>query len=139
MKAQKLNKAWTDIYYNLHYNYKEVLTHQNIRFLQTINKNEDVTIHFLSKVMALSHNTTSEHIQRLQKKGYVTKKKNIKDERQVIVSLTTKGQDALKQHTELDEVKINQIFESLTINEQDKIIDAFNTLGEISKKLFHDN
>ncbi|PGE90920.1 MarR family winged helix-turn-helix transcriptional regulator, partial [Bacillus toyonensis] len=76
-----------------------VLTHQNIRFLQTINKNEDVTIHFLSKVMALSHNTTSEHIQRLQKKGYVTKKKNIKDERQVIVSLTTKGQDALKQHT----------------------------------------
>lgn len=57
----------------------------------------------------------------------------------MIVSLTTKGQDALKQHTELDEVKINQIFESLTINEQDKIIDAFNTLGEISKKLFPDN
>ncbi|MGR5997743.1 hypothetical protein ACT7DF_22545 [Bacillus cereus] len=67
------------------------------------------------------------------------RKKNIKDERQVIVSLTPKGQDALKQHTELDEEKINQIFESLTINEQDKIIDAFNTFGEIAKKLFPDN
>ncbi|MGQ7871631.1 MarR family winged helix-turn-helix transcriptional regulator [Bacillus sp. 1A] len=139
MIAQKLNKAWTDIYYSLHYNYKEVLTHQNIRFLQIVSKNEDVTIHFLSKVMALSHNTTSEHVQRLEKKGYVIKKRNAKDERQVIVSLTTKGQDALKQHTELDEEKINQIFESLTVDEQDKILDAFNTLGGSAKKLFPDN
>ncbi|PFL57230.1 MarR family transcriptional regulator [Bacillus cereus] len=139
MISQKLNKSWTDIYYSLHYNYKEVLTHQNIRFLQIISKNEDVTIHFLSKVMALSHNTTSEHVQRLEKKGYVIKKRNAKDERQVIVSLTTKGQDALKQHTELDEEKINQIFESLTVDEQDKILDAFNTFGESAKKLFPDN
>ncbi|MEB9627224.1 MULTISPECIES: MarR family winged helix-turn-helix transcriptional regulator [Bacillus cereus group] len=136
MITKKINKAWTDIYYSLHYDYKEVLTHQNIRFLQTINKNDNVTIQFLSKMINISHNTASEHVQRLEKKGYIKKNKSPHDERQVFVTLTEVGERVLQQNTELDEKKLVEVFNTLSIEDQQKVIWAFTLMGESSKKRF---
>lgn len=136
MITKKLNKAWTDIYYSLHYDYKEVLTHQNIRFLQAISKNENVTIQFLSKMMSISHNTASEHVQRLEKKEYLKKNKSPYDERQVVVTLTKAGERVLQQNTELDEKKLEEVLNTLSIEDQQKIIWSFRLLGEAAKKRF---
>ncbi|MFX3624806.1 MAG: MarR family winged helix-turn-helix transcriptional regulator [Ectobacillus sp.] len=136
MITKKLNKAWTDIYYSLHYDYKEVLTHQNIRILQAISKNDNVTIQFLSKMMDISHNTTSEHVQRLVKKGFIKKNKSPYDERQVVVTLTEVGVRVLQQNTELDEKKLGEVLNTLSIEDQQKIIWAFSLLGEAAKKRF---
>ncbi len=68
--------------------------------------------------MNLSHNTASEHVQRLQKKEYVERRKNPNDERQTYVTLTNLGKQVLKRNTELDEEKIRQVLGKLELKEQ---------------------
>ncbi|KAB2395337.1 MULTISPECIES: MarR family winged helix-turn-helix transcriptional regulator [Bacillus cereus group] len=136
MDVNKINEAWTDVYYYLHYKHVEVLTHQNIRFMQAIYKNKNITISSLSKIMSLSHNTASEHVQRLQKKQYVERRKNPNDERQTYVTLTNLGKQVLKRNTELDEEKIRQVLDKLEPKEQMLIYEALQLLRDTVIKEF---
>jgi DNA-binding MarR family transcriptional regulator len=90
-KIKVLNEQWTDIYYSLHYVDKENLSHQVIRILQFIDKNKEATIGYLSKNINTSANTSSEHIKRLIKKGFVDKHKSNEDERITLVTITEVG------------------------------------------------
>ncbi|HGA1024557.1 TPA: MarR family transcriptional regulator, partial [Bacillus cereus] len=64
------------------------------------------------------------------------KNKSPYDERQVVVTLTEVGEKVLKQNTELDEQKLVEVFNTLSIEDQQKIIWAFNLMGEASKGRF---
>lgn len=59
---KEIDEQWTDIYYLLHYIEKDNLTHQAIRLLQYIDKNNDTTIGNLAKHINTSANTASEHV-----------------------------------------------------------------------------
>jgi MarR family transcriptional regulator, organic hydroperoxide resistance regulator len=135
MNLQQVNEAWTDIYYLLHYKHKESLTHQNIRCLQTINKNKSITVQDIAKIMKISHNTASEHIKRLMDKGYITKYKNPSDRRVVYLELTSSGKTVLQQNTELDMEKLEIIFKKLNNEQQNQILNAFELLR---KEAYHE-
>ncbi|AZN42485.1 MarR family winged helix-turn-helix transcriptional regulator [Paenibacillus albus] len=127
----QLNQLWTDIYYNLRYNHEEKITHQNIRILQAIQKEEDVGIKEIAESIQVSHNTASEHVKRLLSKNYVFKTRSSEDERKVILKLTESGSDVLHRHSSLDEDKLNHIlFEQMTDVERQFILDAFTLLKE---------
>ncbi|WP_377915014.1 MarR family winged helix-turn-helix transcriptional regulator [Bacillus songklensis] len=136
LSVDSINKAWTDLYYYLHYKHEESLTHQNIRCMQTIEKNKRVTIQLLSEVMGISHNTASEHIKRLMQKGYVQKERNLEDKRIVQVKLTTPGKEALKRNTELDEQKLQVILERLSVEDQAQVLKAFELLSKEARHVF---
>jgi DNA-binding MarR family transcriptional regulator len=131
-----INEAWTDLYYYLHYKHEESLTHQNIRCMQSIEKNKHVTVQFLSEVMDISHNTASEHIKRLIQKGYVRKEKNPDDKRVVQVELTDKGREVLKRNTELDEQKLQIVLDRLSSEEKEQILKSFELLKKETKHVF---
>ncbi|MBO8155704.1 MAG: MarR family transcriptional regulator [Bacillaceae bacterium] len=134
INIEQLNEHWTDIYYCLHYKHKEKITHQAVRIMQHIKKNQDVTVGLIAKKLSVSHNTASEHIKRLIKKGYVKKIRKEKDERKVFLTLTSAGQDALHYHTALDAEKLAGILNNLSPSEQQRISDAFALLAEEAKK-----
>jgi MarR family transcriptional regulator, organic hydroperoxide resistance regulator len=136
LSADLINKAWTDLYYYLHYKHEESLTHQNIRCMQTIEKNKRVTIQLLSEAMGISHNTASEHIKRLIQKGYVQKERNLEDKRIVQVKLTTLGKEALKRNTELDEQKLQVVFERLSVEDRAQVLKAFELLSKEARHVF---
>lgn len=71
--TDQLNRHWTNIYYHLHYTHQEKITHQAIRIMQHIEKNQHATVGFIAKKLSVSHNTASEHIKRLIQKGYIEK------------------------------------------------------------------
>ena len=136
MSANFINEAWTDLYYLLHYKHEESLTHQNIRCMQAIKKNNDVTIQYLSDVLDVTHHSASEHVKRLIQKEYVQKERSLQDKRVVYVTLTELGEEVLKRNTELDEGKLKRLLEHFSAEEQERIIETFDLLRKGAKHVF---
>ncbi|KML26985.1 MarR family winged helix-turn-helix transcriptional regulator [Priestia aryabhattai] len=136
MDVTKINDSLTDIYFYLHYKHEETLTHQNIRCMQMIKKKKEVTVKDLSEVLDVTHHTASEHIKRLINKGILEKERSAYDKRVVYVKLTPYGEEVLKRNTELDEEKLKMILERLSLEEQQKIINAFSVLREEIKHVY---
>jgi MarR family transcriptional regulator, organic hydroperoxide resistance regulator len=134
----QLNQLWTDVYYQLRYKHQEKITHQAIRILQVIQKEHSVGIKEIANAIQVSHNTASEHIKRLLEKKYLIKTRSIKDERKVILKLTDLGSDVLHRHSSLDEEKLKQLlFEKMSNEERDLILEAFNLLKERAEDVYN--
>lgn len=134
----QLNQLWTDVYYHLRYNHQEKITHQVIRILQVIQKENFVGIKEIANAIQVSHNTASEHIKRLLEKKYLFKTRSIKDERKVILKLTDLGSDVLHRHSSLDEEKLKQLlFEKMSNEERNLILEAFNLLKERAEDVYN--
>ena len=131
-----INKHWETIYFYLRHEYEENLTHQAIRILQMISRQEAQTISTIAAKLHLSHNTASEHIKRLIQKEFVIKERSQQDERVVIVKLTEKGQQALVTNTLLDEKKLKKVEEKLSEEEKKLIQSAFELLAKEAYDVF---
>ncbi|QWI73154.1 MarR family transcriptional regulator (plasmid) [Bacillus mycoides] len=135
----QLNQLWTDIYYQLRYNHQEKITHQAIRIMQIIQKESEVGIKDIAHEIQVSHNTASEHVKRLLEKGYVFKTRSEVDERKVVLKLTDLGDEVLHRHSSLDEEKLKYIlFEKMTYEERQSIVDAFTLLKERAENVYSD-
>ncbi|MBO1578540.1 MarR family winged helix-turn-helix transcriptional regulator [Bacillus sp. XF8] len=133
---KNINTNWETIYYHLRYEYDDNLSHQAVRILQIISREEETTIGKLASELTLSHNTASEHIKRLIQKGFVMKERNKQDERVVNLTLTTEGKKALAKHTLLDEEKLKILEAQLSEEELQFIQKAFSLLAKEAKYAF---
>ncbi|MED1826381.1 MarR family winged helix-turn-helix transcriptional regulator [Brevibacillus agri] len=131
-----INQNWTDIYHLLHYVHQENISHQAIRLLQHIEKKKETTIGDLATYIGVTHNTASEHIKRLIKKGFVSKQRSVEDERKVFVILTNEGKEVLYRNTRLDDEKLKNVLENLNPSEIEMIEKAFFLLSQGAKKCF---
>ncbi|MGX4608045.1 MarR family winged helix-turn-helix transcriptional regulator [Priestia sp. JNUCC 25] len=136
MNINDINEAWTDLYYYLHYHHEDSLTHQNIRCMQTVKKNDKVTVQYLSEVLNIRHHTTSEHVKRLIQKGFLQKRRSSQDKRVVYVTLTPRGEEVLKRNTELDEAKLQTFLNTLSPEKQKQIFELFSLLRKEVKNTF---
>ncbi|WP_267379453.1 MarR family winged helix-turn-helix transcriptional regulator [Bacillus sp. GM_Baccil_2] len=135
----QLNQLWTDIYYQLRYNHQEKITHQAVRIMQVIQKESEVGIKDIAHEIQVSHNTASEHVKRLLEKGYVFKARSEDDERKVVLKLTDLGDEVLHRHSSLDGEKLKYIlFEKMTHEERQSIVDAFNLLRKRAENVYND-
>ncbi|GGE63800.1 MarR family winged helix-turn-helix transcriptional regulator [Priestia taiwanensis] len=132
MKKQvgDMNQFWTEIYYYLRYPHQEKISHQSVRIMQVIEKEKEVGIKKIAESIQVSHNTASEHVKRLLEKEYIIKTRSKEDERRVILKLTASGQEILHRHSSLDEEKLTHVFEAMTAEERQTIIDGFALLKE---------
>lgn len=130
-EIKQLNQLWTDIYYILRYKHKENITHQGVRILQMIEKEDEIGIKDIAEGIQVSHNTASEHVKRLLEKEYVYKTRGVLDQRKVILKISDLGRDVLLQNSSLNEEKLQQLlFEQMTEQERESVIKAFNLMKE---------
>ncbi|PYF06795.1 MarR family winged helix-turn-helix transcriptional regulator [Ureibacillus chungkukjangi] len=129
----ELNSYFTDIYYYLHPTHEQTISHQSVRILQMIQKEDDVTVSFVSVALKISHNTASEHIKKLVKNGWIIKNRSEQDQRKVYLELTSAGIAVLKENTELDELKLQKALNKLKEDEKTQVIQAFRLLSEAAK------
>ncbi|MDA1477900.1 MarR family winged helix-turn-helix transcriptional regulator [Bacillus changyiensis] len=134
--SESINQNWTDIYYNLHERHADNLTHQAIRLLQYLEKNQSVTIGAVAYFFNVSHNTASEHVKRLLQKKFVQKQRDSQDERKVYVTLTVEGEDVVKRHTQLDQKKLQKVLQQLNEDQLKLFEDAFSMLSQAAKSCF---
>ncbi|KPB06281.1 MarR family winged helix-turn-helix transcriptional regulator [Bacillus sp. CHD6a] len=128
--VKTLNNYWTDIYFHLHYPHKEKITHQVIRVLQIVEKEQNIGINEVSSHLNVSHNTASENVKRIIEKKYLVKDRYPSDERRVILKLTDLGREVLQRNTSLDESKLIDIWDSMSPDEKSLVESAFKLLRE---------
>ena len=84
------------------------LTESQARTLFFLNKNmtENIMQKDLEEYFGTSHATVNGIIGRLEQKGYVTYKQSLEDKRAKLISITTTGQNIMKQ---INEVRVEQV------------------------------
>lgn len=132
--SRTINDYWTDIYYHLHYPHTEKITHQVIRILQHVQKQDNVGINEIASYLGISQNTASDHIKRIIKKGLLLKRRDPADERKVILGLTAEGQDVVYRNTSLREEMLDTIFLNLSEEEKETLLKSFKLLSERAKQ-----
>lgn len=130
---QEINSYFTDIYFHLHPQHQEAISHQSIRILHTIQKKHDVMIGDIAEQLSISHNTASEHVKKLVHNGWVLKERSVEDQRRVYLHLTHSGLTILKKNTELDEDKLQNALNRLSVGEREQLKESFRLLSEVSK------
>ncbi|MEK5231952.1 MarR family transcriptional regulator [Lysinibacillus sp. FSL K6-0232] len=129
----EINSYFTTIFYHLHTTHEDVISHQSVRILQMIQKEDEVTVRAIAGLLNISHNTASEHVKKLERHGWVQKERAAEDQRKVLLYLTAEGQRVLKKNTELDDTKLQAALDRLTEQEQQAILQAFQRLSEVAK------
>jgi MarR family transcriptional regulator, organic hydroperoxide resistance regulator len=129
----ELNTYFTDIYYYLHPKHEQTISHQSVRILQIIQKEEAVTVRFVSDALGISHNTASEHVKKLVSNGWIIKERSEVDQRNVYLKLTAEGLKTVKLNTELDEQKLQVALNKLSDEDKNQILKAFRLLSEAAK------
>lgn len=133
---KQLNEHWETIYYHLRYEYETNLSHQSIRILQMIARENGLTIGKIAVALGLSPNTASEHVKRLIQKNLIVKERSKQDERIVVVTLTSAGSEVLTKHTLLDDEKLTTLQSRFSEEEQELISSAFELLAKEAKHVF---
>lgn len=128
-----INQYFTDIYYNLHPIQKKPISHQSVRILQMVQKMQYVTIRDVSDHLLISHNTASEHVKKLVDSGWLYKERAQEDQRKVYLHLTETGFAILKNNTELDENRLEDALNKLSVSEREMVVRALRLLSEVSK------
>jgi len=132
--VEVINQYWTDIYFHLHYQHEEKISHQAVRILQLVDKQENIGVNEIASHIKVSHNTASEHVKRMIEKNYLTKNRDANDQRKVILCLTDIGIEVLHRNTSLDEKKLEQILIQLDDNEKTIVELALKILSERAKQ-----
>ena len=132
--VEVINQYWTDIYFHLHYQHKEKISHQAVRILQLVDKQENIGVNEIASHINVSHNTASEHVKRMIEKNFLIKNRDADDQRKVILCLTDIGIEVLHRNTSLDEKKLEQILNQLDDNEKTIVELALKTLSERAKQ-----
>ncbi len=131
-----INDHFTNIYYYLHPEQQASISHQSVRILQFIQKEQDVTVRKVADALQISHNTASEHIKKLELQGLVSKERSSVDQRIVNILLTDKGLKMVKENTELDNEKLKAVFSTLSTEQQKQIVEAFALLSEAAQNVY---
>ncbi|MGG0658042.1 MarR family winged helix-turn-helix transcriptional regulator [Rummeliibacillus pycnus] len=131
----RLNTYFTTIYYYLHPEHKQVISHQSVRILQFIQKEDSVTVRHVAEKLGISHNTASEHVKKLELNGWVTKNRAENDQRIVHLQLTDEGLHVVRANTELDANKLSDVLATLTVEQQQQIEEAFRLLSEAAENV----
>ncbi|TKI47164.1 MarR family winged helix-turn-helix transcriptional regulator [Lysinibacillus tabacifolii] len=130
---QDINYYFTSIFYHLHTTHEDNISHQSVRILQMIQKEDEVTVRDIAKLLNISQNTASEHVKKLERHGWVEKIRAANDQRKVKLFLTADGLQIVKKNTELDDNKLKQALLLLSEKEQQSVLEAFQLLSEVSK------
>ncbi|WP_442637213.1 MarR family winged helix-turn-helix transcriptional regulator [Rossellomorea marisflavi] len=129
----QLNQHWTDLYFHLHIQHHEKISHQVIRILQFVEKRDEVGVKDVADLLSITQHAASEHVKRIIEKGYILKKKHSDDERKVILELTDCGRAVLFRNTSLDEDKLQAALDLMTPEERTDVSEAFRLLSEKAK------
>ncbi len=98
--------------------------------LMIIGYREGISIGELSKIQVIDKSTAGKTIQRLEKKGYATRKQNPNDKREYKLFLTKNGREILPKLNEVYDDFLKNIFSVLTFEEKEQYLNISKKMNE---------
>lgn len=106
------------------------LTHQQIMVLKFVAHNKEINISQLCEKMNLSKGTVSGIVNRLEYSNYIKKIKHDNDKRNTYIQFADNGLKFAKEFRIKKEETFDDIFENLSEEEINKIMDTLNLIKE---------
>ncbi len=110
------------------------ITLQQYLALNTLVKKGKCMITGLSKSLGIALSTVTELVDRLTKRGFVKRTKDIKDRRIIWVSLTNKGLDIYKKVNAEKQKQVAVILEKLTKRDRDALVNILKVVSRVVEK-----
>ncbi|MFN8672975.1 MAG: MarR family transcriptional regulator [Candidatus Sericytochromatia bacterium] len=103
------------------------LTYSELHTLKIIGSTNNIKLFEIADKVGVTRPSMSATIDKLEKKGFVFRDKDLNDRRALIVRLTEKGSNANKEHEKFHHNMAEAILGSLTPNQQDVMVEAFES------------
>lgn len=108
------------------------LTPQQMNIMRYLGHKREMTVSEICEAMGLTKGTVSGILNRMDKQGYIIKRKNLDDKRNTYISFTEDGKKLAKEVMK----HFNEAYEKVFINIESSKLDEFKTiLEEISQKI----
>ena len=111
------------------------ITLQQYLTLDALAKSGKCMVSELSKTMNVALSTMTELINRLVKRDFIRKIRDIKDNRIIWINLTNKGLDIFRSMTKKKQKHISGILEKLAHAERQTLINILKTVSEAANEL----
>lgn len=90
---------------NREYGPEDTLHMREAHFIMTVGPGEGKTMSEVAKGLSVTHGAVSQTAGRLEKKGYVLRKRDTNNQRQIVAILTPKGEKFYQQHLQYDRAR----------------------------------
>ncbi len=110
-----------------------LLSMNEVHVIEAISLTDDKTMSNVAKKLRITVGTLTTSIDRLVKKGYVIRGNDINDRRKVLIELSVKGIEVLKNHNEFHETMLNNVFVGLKLEEQETLIKSLENIKNYFK------
>lgn len=108
--------------------YLKEYTLRQLYYIELINKNKDISISEISRILEVKKSTVSVAINQLIDMGIVNKTQSEIDKRFYFLQLTPKGENIINKHMEIHKDTIKKILEILDTEEVDNFIKIINKI-----------
>jgi DNA-binding MarR family transcriptional regulator len=108
-----------------------LMTPSEVHILKAIGKNPGCNIRTLSELVGITPGAASQQVTRLTNRGLVTKKRGVKNEKEVFLSLTPLGEEAFNNHETVHEMIYQRIVDRIGPLRDDEI----NTLNRVFRAM----
>lgn len=106
-----------------------------IHIIEAIHKVKVPSMTEVAQKLMVTVGTLSTSVNRLIQKGFVASRRSEQDRRVVLLSLTQKGEEALKIHDDFHEKMIDNILENTKFNEDELLINSLQKLMDFFKSI----
>lgn len=103
-------------------------TLRQLYYIELINKNKNISISEISRILEVKKSTVSVAINQLIDMGIVIKTQSESDKRFYFLQLTPKGENIINKHMEIHKDTIKKILEILNPEEVDNFIKIINKI-----------
>jgi DNA-binding MarR family transcriptional regulator len=103
-------------------------TLRQLYYIELINKNENISVSELAKMLDVKKSTVSIQVNQLIDQDIVTKTQSNTDKRQFFLQLTSKGANIMKIHMQVHKNAIKHILEILNPSEVENFIEIVNKI-----------
>lgn len=115
-----------------------LLSMTEVHTLENIQKSKSKTMSDVARLQLITQGTLTVAVNRLQKKGYVSRLQDAQDKRIIRLSLTAKALDVLAIHEKFHEEMIDSFISDLKIDQDVALITSLRRIMEYFRQNYED-
>ncbi len=108
---------------------------QQLRLLYTLEHHNHMPMKHFSEKMYISKSNLTKLVDHLIEQGWVVRSHSKKDRRVVLLSITDKGREEMKNHIEKVVIQTSQLFDVLTEEERESLNNHFEEILKLLDKI----
>jgi DNA-binding MarR family transcriptional regulator len=110
------------------------LTMSEMHILEAVGKCQDLQMSDIARKLRITLPTLTVSVQRLEEKGFISRRRFGEDRRKVSVALTKRGQQAYDNHEKFHEKMVDSLFSGLNMDKMPVLMDSMALLRDFFKE-----